>query len=97
VFGYRAGPIGYVTNAKSVPPDVVTRLRGVSVLVVNALRRAPHPTHLSVADAVAVARDVGAARTYLTHLTHDLSHAALSAELPPDVAPAYDGLVIEAA
>jgi phosphoribosyl 1,2-cyclic phosphate phosphodiesterase len=95
VFGYRFGPVAYVTDAKSVSPEVVERLRGVSVLVLNALRHQPHPTHMSIADAVETARRVGAGRTYFTHLTHEQSHAALAAELPPGIEPAYDGLVVE--
>jgi phosphoribosyl 1,2-cyclic phosphate phosphodiesterase len=94
VFGYRIGPIGYVTDAKTVPPDVVEALRGVEVLVLNALFREPHPTHLSISEAVAVAQAIGAPRTFLTHLTHQVSHADLAAELPPGIAPAYDGLVV---
>ena len=95
VFGYRIGPLGYVTDAKRLPEDAVAVLRGVRVLVVNALLRTPHPTHLSVSEAVAAAALVGAERTYLTHLTHHTSHASLEAELPPKVRPAYDGLVVE--
>jgi phosphoribosyl 1,2-cyclic phosphate phosphodiesterase len=94
VYGYRVGAVGYVTDAKAVPPAALDALRGVDVLVINALRRKPHPTHLSVDEAVAVAREVAAARTYLTHLTHDTSHAALAALLPAGVEPAFDGLVV---
>ena len=65
------------------------------MLVVNALFRTGHPTHLSIPEAIAVARLVGAERTYLTHLTHDNRHADLAAELPPGVMPAYDGLVVD--
>ncbi|GJG84952.1 MBL fold metallo-hydrolase [Gemmatimonadetes bacterium T265] len=95
VFGYRIGPLGYVTDAKVLPDDAVRVLRGVRVLVLNALFHRPHPTHLSISEAVEAARRVGAARTYLTHLTHHTSHASLEDELPPDVRPAYDGLVVE--
>jgi len=95
VFGYRIGPLGYVTDAKAVPPEVVARLRGVEVLVINALFDRPHPTHLSIDEAVGVAGEVGAARTFLTHLTHRHGHAALAARLPAGVAPAYDGLTID--
>ena len=70
-------------------------LRGAEVLVLNALFRTPHPTHLSVEESVTAARRVGAARTYLTHLTHQTAHAALTAELPADIQPAYDGLTVE--
>jgi phosphoribosyl 1,2-cyclic phosphate phosphodiesterase len=54
----------------------------------------PHPSHLSFDEAIAAARAIGAEVTYLTHLTHDNFHAALEAELPPGIVPAYDGLSI---
>ena len=95
VFGYRIGPIGYITDAKAVPPEAVAAMRGVTVLVINALRRKTHPTHLSVGEAVAAAREIGARRTYLTHLTHDFSHAILASELPDGVEPAFDGLTVD--
>jgi phosphoribosyl 1,2-cyclic phosphate phosphodiesterase len=92
VFGYRVGDIGYVTDAKELPPAAEAVLRGVRVLVLNALFRSAHPTHLSIAEAVDTARRVGAERTYLTHLTHRTSHLELEAELPDGVRPAFDGL-----
>ena len=94
VFGYRMGSLAYVTDAKSVPPGAIERLRGVQVLVLNALFRTEHPTHLSLAEAIRVAQDIGAERTYLTHLTHQNFHADLEAELPRGIAPAFDGLVV---
>lgn len=97
VFGYRVGDIGYVTDAKELPPPALDILRGVQVLVLNALFRRPHPTHLSIAEAVETARRVGAPRTYLTHLTHRISHAELEAELPDGVRPAFDGLRVTVA
>lgn len=95
VFGYRIGPLAYVTDAKELPDDALAAMRGARALVLNALFRRPHPTHLSVSEAVAAARRVGAARTWLTHLTHETAHAALEAELPPDIRPAFDGLTVE--
>ncbi|MGH7752016.1 MAG: MBL fold metallo-hydrolase [Gemmatimonadales bacterium] len=95
VFGYRVGPLAYITDAKDVPAATRARLRGVQVLVLNALLEEPHPLHLSIAEAVRVAEDVGARRTYLTHLTHNLSHQDLLARLPPGVQPAYDGLAVD--
>lgn len=94
VFGYRIGPVGYVTDAKAIPPAAIELLRGVRVLVLNALFHEPHPTHLSFAEAVETARRVGAERTFLTHLTHHDAHAALEAELPAGVFPAFDGLEV---
>jgi phosphoribosyl 1,2-cyclic phosphate phosphodiesterase len=95
VLGYRVGPVAYLTDAKEVPDDVVAQLGGLEVLVLNALLPRPHPLHLSIPEAVAVARRVGARRTLLTHLTHDAPHAELAAQLPDGIAPAHDGLVIE--
>ena len=93
-FGYRIGPLGYVTDAKTIPPEGLALLAGVKVLVLNALFRADHPTHLSISEAVRIAKLVGAERTFLTHLTHETLHADLEAELPRGVAPAFDGLTI---
>lgn len=94
VLGFRIGPLGYVTDAKSIPASAVELLRGVKVLVLNALFRTPHPTHLSIPEAVAVAREIGAHRTFLTHLTHENFHADLEAELPAGITPAFDGLTV---
>jgi phosphoribosyl 1,2-cyclic phosphate phosphodiesterase len=94
VFGYRVGPVAYVTDAKAVPADALALLAGVRVLVINALFWSPHPTHLSIPEAIETARAIGAERTYLTHLTHDNPHARLAERLPPGVEPAYDGLVV---
>lgn len=97
VFGYRFGPMAYVTDVKTVPPAAIAALRGVEILVLNALWWRAHPTHLSIGEAVEVARAVGAQRTYLTHLSHETAHATLAADLPEGIAPAYDGLILEAA
>ena len=94
VFAYRIGPLAYVTDAKSLPDDAMALLRGARVLVLNALFRRPHPSHLSLPEALRAAEAIGADRTYLTHLTHDNFHADLEAELPSGVAPAFDGLTI---
>jgi phosphoribosyl 1,2-cyclic phosphate phosphodiesterase len=95
VYGYRIGNLGYITDAKELPEEALRSFRGVDVLVLNALFRTPHPTHLSISEAVAAAQKVGARQTYLTHLTHRTSHAELEAELPPGIAPAYDGLTVQ--
>jgi phosphoribosyl 1,2-cyclic phosphate phosphodiesterase len=94
VYAYRIGPLAYVTDAKTIPPAALDKLRGAQVLVINALFRTEHPTHLSIPEAVRAAREIGADRTYLTHLTHDNFHADLEAELPRGITPAFDGLTI---
>jgi phosphoribosyl 1,2-cyclic phosphate phosphodiesterase len=95
VFAYRIGPLAYVTDAKSVPESALRIFAGARVLVINALFRTEHPAHLSLGEAIAAARTIGAERTFLTHLTHDNFHADLQAELPPGMAPAFDGLTIQ--
>ena len=95
VFGYRFGPIAYLTDVKVVPAAERAALAGLDVLVLNALFRRSHPTHLSIPEAVATAQAIGARRTFLTHLTHESAHAELEAELPPEIRPAHDGLVVE--
>ncbi|HWC72770.1 MAG TPA: MBL fold metallo-hydrolase [Gemmatimonadales bacterium] len=95
VFGYRVGPVAYLTDAKAVPESVVEALKGLEVLILNALLSRPHPLHLSVPEAVETARRIGARRTFFTHLTHEFTHAQLAALLPAGIAPAHDGLVID--
>jgi phosphoribosyl 1,2-cyclic phosphate phosphodiesterase len=95
VYGYRFGKLAYLTDVKEVGTVERAALRGVEVLVLNALWWRPHPTHLSIDEALALSREVGAARTYLTHLTHETGHAELAARLPAGVSPAYDGLTVE--
>jgi phosphoribosyl 1,2-cyclic phosphate phosphodiesterase len=95
VFGYRMGPLAYITDVKAIAEPERERLRGLDVLVLNALWWRSHPTHLSIGEAVETALALGPRRTYLTHLTHETGHAELAARLPPGVMPAYDGLTVE--
>jgi len=95
VLGFRVGSLGYITDAKRLPPKTLEGLKGVDVLVLNALWWGdPHPTHFNVEEAVEAARTLGARRTYLTHMTHRVLHRDLEERLPPGVIPAYDGLTI---
>lgn len=95
VYGFRVGGLGYVTDAKSLPPDAMETLRGVDVLVLNALWfERTHAAHFNVEEAVEAARAVGARRTYLTHLTHRVTQAELDRRLPEGVHAAYDGLTV---
>ncbi len=96
VFGFRVGGLGYITDAKTLGPGTREALEGVHTLVLNALWFGnPHPTHLNVEEAVELAHEIGAERTYLTHMTHRVRHAELERGLPDDVRPAYDGLTVE--
>ena len=95
VYGYRIGNLGYITDAKELPAEAIEAFRGVDVLVLNALFRTQHPTHLSISEAVQTAQALGARRTYLTHLTHETGHAELAGQLPDGIFPAFDGLTVE--
>ena len=94
VYGYRFGSFAYLTDVKTVTDDAIAALAGVRALVINALFERPHPTHLSIPEAIDVARAIGAEQTYLTHLTHRYSHQDLSKRLPDGIEPAYDGLTL---
>lgn len=82
----------YYTDCKRVPREAVELARGASVVVLDGLRPLPHPSHMSIDEAIAVAVEIGAPRTLLTHLTHLNDHAELAASLPATVEPAFDGL-----
>jgi phosphoribosyl 1,2-cyclic phosphate phosphodiesterase len=96
ILGYRFGPLAYVTDCSAIPDPSLPLLAGLDVLVLSALRHRPHPTHFTLAQAIDAAARLGAARTYLTHMCHDLGHEETSRRLPATVELAYDGLVIEA-
>lgn len=86
--------LAYFSDVKEMSPDVIERIRGVDHLVVDALRHDPHPTHMTVDEALAVVEASGARRGWLTHLGHEVEHATLEAGLPDHVRVAYDGLRI---
>jgi phosphoribosyl 1,2-cyclic phosphate phosphodiesterase len=95
VYGFRVGGLGYVTDAKALPAAALAAFTGVDILVLNALWFGKvHPSHFNVEEAVEAARTVGARRTFLTHLTHRVTHAQLLARLPEGVEPAHDGLTV---
>jgi len=85
----------YLSDCKEVGDAVVERIRGVEVLIVDALRHRPHPTHMNVAEALELAERVCPGNTWFTHLCHELGHAETEATLPPGVRIAYDGLKLK--
>ncbi len=84
--------LAYYTDCKRVPREAIELARGVDALVLDGLRPTPHPSHLSIAEAVEIAREIGSPATWLTHLTHHTDHGPAEGELPAGVRFAHDGL-----
>ncbi len=94
VLGFRFGNIAYCTDTNAIPSASTEHLQDLDVLILDCLRRAPHTTHFGLDEALAVAAELQPRRTLLTHISHDLDYHTVSAELPPQVELAYDGLVV---
>lgn len=90
--GYRVGNLAYLTDCNAIPDSSLALLAGVELLVIDALRFTAHASHYNVAGAIAMARRIGARRTLLTHLSHEVDYQRHAAGLPADVEFAYDGL-----
>jgi phosphoribosyl 1,2-cyclic phosphate phosphodiesterase len=95
ILGFRIGNFAYLTDCNRLPDEAWPLVGQLDIIVLDALRHRPHPTHFTVREAVDVAARIGASRTYFTHMCHDLSHEATNAGLPPSVELAYDGLTVE--
>lgn len=94
ILGLRVGNLAYLTDISELPESSLKLLAGVRTVILGALRYEPHPTHMTVAEAVATAQRIGAQRTILTHMSHNLEYQALARSLPPGIEPGYDGMVI---
>ncbi len=94
ILGLRFGRFAYLTDCSAIPDDSWPLLDGVEVVVLDALRERPHPTHFSLEEAIAASRRIGARQTYFTHMCHDLPHAATCGRLPDGMTLAYDGLQV---
>jgi phosphoribosyl 1,2-cyclic phosphate phosphodiesterase len=95
ILGYRIGSFAYVTDCSAIPDSSWPLLEGVETLVLDALRERPHPTHLSLEQALGVVDRLKPQRAFFTHMCHDLAHEATCARLPQGVQLAYDGLTFE--
>ncbi|MGI6495534.1 MAG: MBL fold metallo-hydrolase [Kiritimatiellia bacterium] len=86
----------YISDCSAIPPETMDLLRDLDVMVLDALRPSrPHATHLTTESSLELLRKIGAKRSWMTHLCHEVDHATLSARLPPGIEPAYDGLEID--
>lgn len=92
IYGFRVDNFAYLTDCSFIPAETFAALKGVEIVVLDALRDTPHPTHFSLEQAVDAARKIGARRTYFTHIAHSLEHEAVNRKLPDNMQLAYDGL-----
>jgi len=95
ILGFRFGSFAYLTDCSRIPDGSWAMLHNLEVVVLDALRERPHPTHFSLAEAIEAARRIAAQRTFFTHMCHDLAHELTNARLPKGMELAYDGLTLE--
>lgn len=95
VLAFRIGAFAYVTDVNYIPPENLEKLCGVRFLALDGLRYKSHPTHFSLSEAAQIASRIGAEKTFLIHMSHEVEHEAGNRYLPDPVSLAYDGLVLE--
>lgn len=96
VLGFRIGDFTYITDAKTISEHEKQKIKGTKILVVNALQIEKHISHFTFVEAIAFAREIGAEKTYFTHISHRLGrHEPTLSLLPKNIALAYDGLALE--
>lgn len=96
VYGYRIGDFTYITDANYISANEMDKIRGSKILVLNALRHEDHIAHFTLAQAIAIAEEIGADQTYFTHISHQLGlHEEINQSLPNKIALAHDQLSFE--
>lgn len=96
IYGYRIGPLAYITDAKTIDDAVIERLKGVPLLVINSLRQGHHISHMCLEETLAVIGRIRPGRAYLVHMSDRMGLHADSPKLLPDgVQLAYDGLIVK--
>jgi len=96
VFGFRIADFTYITDANMITAEEKSKIKGSDILVINALQKEWHISHFTLAEALDLAAEIGAKKTYLTHISHRMgTHAEVSKQLPEGVFLAYDGLELE--
>ncbi|MCY1633185.1 MBL fold metallo-hydrolase [Marinifilum sp. D737] len=96
VYGYRIGDLAYITDANYIPPEEMEKLKGIKVLVVNALRKEKHISHYNLSEALDLVNELKPEKAYFTHISHQMGfYDDVQAELPANVYLAYDELTIE--
>ncbi|MGO8791071.1 MAG: MBL fold metallo-hydrolase [Terriglobia bacterium] len=95
IFGFRFRDTAYITDVSEIPESSIPLLEGLDTLILDGLRPKPHPTHLSIAQALAMVERLKPRRAFFTHIAHELGHQATNSTLPANVQLAYDGLRLE--
>ncbi|HID56565.1 TPA: MBL fold metallo-hydrolase [Candidatus Poribacteria bacterium] len=95
ILGYRFEDVAYATDCSAIPTETAERMRGLKLLILDALRFRPHPTHFNISQALEVVERLKPERTLFVHMTHDVDHHTTNAMLPDGVELAYDGMVVE--
>ena len=92
ISGYRFGSAAYLTDMSDIPEESYPLLKDLDLLVLDALRREPHPSHAHLARSIEIVEKLAPRRAYFTHISHDLDHDTINAELPEHIRLAHDGL-----
>jgi phosphoribosyl 1,2-cyclic phosphate phosphodiesterase len=95
IYGFRFGPAAYLTDHSEIPETSFSKLQGLDILFLDALRHKPHPTHSTVDNSLRIVERLQPGRAFFTHICHDLPHEATNASLPPNVRLSYDGMKLE--
>jgi phosphoribosyl 1,2-cyclic phosphate phosphodiesterase len=95
ILGFRFGAFAYLTDCSRIPDHAWPLLEGLDVVVIDALREQPHPTHFSLGEAIEAGRRIAARETLFTHMCHHLPHEATNTRLPPGMRLAYDSLTLD--
>jgi phosphoribosyl 1,2-cyclic phosphate phosphodiesterase len=95
ITGYRFGTAAYLTDTSDIPESSLPLLEGLDILILDALRREPHPSHLHLEKSIELVNEIAPKRAYFTHISHDLDHETTNAELPAHIQLAHDGLKLE--
>jgi len=92
ITGYRFGSAAYLTDLSDLAPESLPLLTGLDILILDALRHEPHPTHSHLEKSIALVEQIAPRRAFFTHISHGLDHDATNATLPPHIRLAHDGL-----
>lgn len=95
ILGYRFNDFAYVTDVSSIPPESMERLKGLDLLIMDAVRYRPHATHFGLYQTLDVIESLNPRQAYITHISHRLEHSVVNGLLPPHVQLAFDGLCVD--